>query len=1068
MANYSVLKAAIADVIKENGDNEITGEILQNSLIALIDCLGAKYQFAGVATTDTNPGTPDYNIAYIASSGSYPNFGAQVDDGYIGIFLYDGNGWDISTIKMVDDASIQTYINDWMIAHPDVTTTVQDYSITGIKLNDAVVNEVDIDFNIDRQLQFADRIYNNIEPDGLGYIILRKNKTLAEQITNHPNTIFEIRYDFNLQNNESITIPINCVLKFNGGSINNGTIILQNTYVDSSLKCFNCNVIGTLKNYRCMAVWFDFITNDFTTGFKRLVGLGNSSGKPLFFNKKSYDIFNNISDTIITVSCDFNYCTINLHTNIEECAIQFSNGVKTDIPNEYYSAIADIVNTGKRYVGIYKNSFIAFTSTELEMRRHLKYQGEYQRHNKYEQFYINDEGYIAQEPFNTDVDVSTIDEMYAITANEPMYVRNLNLHIYDTYNGTVPDGQYRNVGINLFESLNVIVENINFKKIVTIPYGYRFMRFIDCYNLTLQNIITDIPPKAGPGEKDNFSTYALSLGRIIRLRLINVGTQLTQNSWGSMGGNYLTDVYISNCVLNRIDCHYRLNNLTVLDSHLSNPCIAISGYGVINVQRCNFEGRYILRIREDWGSCFDGEITIKDCMLLSDSVISSEIIRGIVSYFDYQCANPARTEYLGARRIVVDNVKLKSNNGYSSIYRIYVERKNDPHSGINPETDEPYYDPNDEGSFPVIESQEDVDTKLDPSRQIRKMPNIIVYDTEINIPMTNKINDKTNAKGTYIFAHTIYDCFVVNPAINMDINIDGFFNKYNNATQSEGVLIYNNNIVSTTDYLALAYKDKGYQINLVGNRINAYNTKIRGSYSYGEEGDINADFSGRVHYDISNSRIIALKVANDSCSWDFDKCYIQTVDNSSEKTTYGLMRFVNCLFDLSSSKLYSWYGYKNGVIFPDNPNITIVTSRITQALADYFGVDNLEYDDRFTLKNNQYYETFVGIKIMNNVVVLWNGKAWIDTSGNNVTYPLTYTISRMKGSNKAQPIANESYHTTLTVTFANYQLPTSITIKQNGVNLVRNTDYTYDSTTGEISIANVTGEIEILGAASSN
>ena len=49
--------------------------------------------------------------------------------------------------------------------------------------------------------------------NGVGYVILRQNKDFAEQVTK-ANTIYEIRYDFNLDGAE-ITIPENCILKFN-------------------------------------------------------------------------------------------------------------------------------------------------------------------------------------------------------------------------------------------------------------------------------------------------------------------------------------------------------------------------------------------------------------------------------------------------------------------------------------------------------------------------------------------------------------------------------------------------------------------------------------------------------------------------------------------------------------------------------------------------------------------------------------------------------------------------------------------------------------------------------------
>lgn len=75
MGNYEQLKAAIAAVIKQNGNNEITGDLLQNTLTTIVSNVGNDSTFAGVATPDTVPGSPDQNVFYIAGSrGVYNNF----------------------------------------------------------------------------------------------------------------------------------------------------------------------------------------------------------------------------------------------------------------------------------------------------------------------------------------------------------------------------------------------------------------------------------------------------------------------------------------------------------------------------------------------------------------------------------------------------------------------------------------------------------------------------------------------------------------------------------------------------------------------------------------------------------------------------------------------------------------------------------------------------------------------------------------------------------------------------------------------------------------------------------
>lgn len=111
MANYETLKAAIADVIKTNGNNAITGELLQQSLLAMVNSLGTGYQFKGKATEDGTPGTPDQNVLYVAAPGTYPNYGnVTIPEQNIGFITYNGS-WAVSTIE-TSPFSAQNIIDD--------------------------------------------------------------------------------------------------------------------------------------------------------------------------------------------------------------------------------------------------------------------------------------------------------------------------------------------------------------------------------------------------------------------------------------------------------------------------------------------------------------------------------------------------------------------------------------------------------------------------------------------------------------------------------------------------------------------------------------------------------------------------------------------------------------------------------------------------------------------------------------------------------------------------------------------------------------------------------------------
>ena len=103
MADYSKLKDAITEVIKTNGNQEITGQILQNTLLSIVNVIGEDRTFAGVAEPDTNPGNPDQNVIWAATQkGTYTGFGNYVHDGVGIAFL--GNttsGWQAVKMNVV-------------------------------------------------------------------------------------------------------------------------------------------------------------------------------------------------------------------------------------------------------------------------------------------------------------------------------------------------------------------------------------------------------------------------------------------------------------------------------------------------------------------------------------------------------------------------------------------------------------------------------------------------------------------------------------------------------------------------------------------------------------------------------------------------------------------------------------------------------------------------------------------------------------------------------------------------------------------------------------------------------
>lgn len=237
MANYETLKTAIQQVVKTNGNNEITGALLQQSLLAMINSLGVGYQFIGVATPTTNPETIDQKVFYIANGkGTYTNFGEiSITEDEVVILYYD-TAWhklltgvasqaklteleqDISDkvdkngagITVISDDSDTFYIVDssgYVIAKID-STGIHSQNINSISGNllslswdvTNLANRIASIFDADVENIFADNSSELLVIDEKGYIGLRVSNRGVEGVFLNA-TMGGIKNDLRRQNN---------------------------------------------------------------------------------------------------------------------------------------------------------------------------------------------------------------------------------------------------------------------------------------------------------------------------------------------------------------------------------------------------------------------------------------------------------------------------------------------------------------------------------------------------------------------------------------------------------------------------------------------------------------------------------------------------------------------------------------------------------------------------------------------------------------------------------------------------------------------------------------------------
>lgn len=147
MGTYEILKAAIAAIIRENGNNEITGNLLQQTLLSMVDSVGANAMFAGIATPETIPGNPEQNVFYIATQpGIYFNFNAvTVEDGEVVVFANKTGEWVKTVTGFASQSLIEQILKEWQeIKDANFKVEVQPH-IERIDMQDSTAATIDPD-----------------------------------------------------------------------------------------------------------------------------------------------------------------------------------------------------------------------------------------------------------------------------------------------------------------------------------------------------------------------------------------------------------------------------------------------------------------------------------------------------------------------------------------------------------------------------------------------------------------------------------------------------------------------------------------------------------------------------------------------------------------------------------------------------------------------------------------------------------------------------------------------------------------------------------------------------------
>lgn len=336
--------------------------------------------------------------------------------------------------------------------------------------------------------------------------------------------------------------------------------------------------------------------------------------------------------------------------------------------------------------------------------------------------------------------------------------------IFTTITNTMPNvyGDGVNRGIICRRS-NTIIENLKHfltesNTTTSKPYnGWLYIK--DCFNVILKDI-TLTAHKTFYEEKNNQSVamgnYDICLSSAIKITLDNMvqsNNILDTTTWGIIVSNYVKDIYLNNCHMNRYDCHRELTNIIIDKSTFG--IIQFGGFGLAKIRNTKVVGWNFVYLREDYGSSWNGTIDIENCKLITNKKGTNDytIVYGkndATWDFGFKCYYP---------NIKVKDFQIENSNSESVFALIY--NKTTGALPIASDVRDDYETETKQGKYPYITkefAEFDNITTLSPMQLClfydnpqylyRNTKNAVIdLSTGTNVPTSN-INITTNYRVT--------------------------------------------------------------------------------------------------------------------------------------------------------------------------------------------------------------------------------------------------------------------------------------------------------------------------------
>ena len=300
---------------------------------------------------------------------------------------------------------------------------------------------------------------------------------------------------------------------------------------------------------------------------------------------------------------------------------------------------------GDTNIGLTFESDVMLTITNSGERVFIRYGSNANDGNaKHEVLLVDKDGNIDEStPLIFDYRGLTEITVHSVT-DKPITVQGGDFTTYSNQQFST-ESNYYSRGISVQRS-NTTLYNI-IHRIEKEPESENALRpYMGFYNVTgTYNVTIDSCAVTGHASNGTYDIVSNGSSHVSWKRCTQLNDINDTKYWGVMASNYSKNLTWENCVMSRFDAHCGVHNVVIRNCEIG-EVINLVGTGTALIENTTRSGKanaYFIRLREDYGSTWNGKIIIKNCnFTVPNSASSAYAIRADWNehYFGYDCHLP--------------------------------------------------------------------------------------------------------------------------------------------------------------------------------------------------------------------------------------------------------------------------------------------------------------------------------------------------------------------------------------------------------------------------------------------